>query len=524
MKKPINFPIEENTRLDREIQKVMEKEFPVPEQVADAQRAAFARIRHMEAAKRDHREQKCIRKTVLKTFAGAAAAAAVFLGICMVNPAFAAQIPLVGHVFEAVGGTMGFSGDYREYVEPLKDTEAAETADGSGDTLLYRQTKDGVTITLSEIYCNDAALYISMVIESEKQLPQTIAMDNGQSVLDLYESTLTFDYNNQECLLASGTSGLEGRYADDHTYAGVLRFDLDAAADEAAYEEYRRKQDEFIQSLGITAQELEENPVQAYEKAREILGIDQITDAALAQAGGADLKDFQKEAKVPETFGVKLTIPMVVGYQVDGKLPEMPEDIRAGYEQAMRDQGLETTDEAYESFTQEQKEIEHQLFNEMWNQYGERFPETREHPNQYENWWVEGPWEFSFQVNKNSGGTVVKEINDVDENGLGLVSVTKTPFEIIIDDGNESADYFTVALDADGDILGNGIGGNTNTLAIQDRDVSKIDVYICDYMEYMDELKGYYWSEDYETKKKEKTFAQLLDERALYHKEIVFEN
>ena len=202
----------------------------------------------------------------------------------------------------------------------------------------------------------------------------------------------------------------------------------------------------------------------------------------------------------------------------------MPEDIRAGYEQAMRDQGLETTDEAYESFTQEQKEIEHQLFNEMWNQYGERFPETREHPNQYENWWLEGPWEFSFQVNKNSGGTVVKEINDVDENGLGLVSVTKTPFEIIIDDGNESADYFTVALDADGDILGNGIGGSTNTLAIQDRDVSKIDVYICDYMEYMDELKGYYWSEDYETKKKEKTFAQLLDERALYHKEIVFEN
>ena len=287
--------------------------------------------------------------------------------------------------------------------------------------------------------------------------------------------------------------------------------------------------DRFIDIAGFVetvpaVNQLEVHVFQQQKKAREILGIDQITDAALAQAGGADLKDFQKEAKVPETFGVKLTIPMVVGYQVDGKLPEMPEDIRAGYEQAMRDQGLGTTDEAYENFTEEQKEIEHQLFNEMWNQYGERFPETREHPNQYENWWVEGPWEFSFQVNKNSGGTVVKEINDVDENGLGLVSVTKTPFEIIIDDGNESADYFTVALDADGDILENGIGGSTNTLAIQDRDVSKIDVYICDYMEYMDELKGYYWSEDYETKKKEKTFAQLLDERALYHKEIVFEN
>jgi len=178
----------------------------------------------------------------------------------------------------------------------------------------------------------------------------------------------------------------------------------------------------------------------------------------------------------------------------------------------------------YINFTEEQKEIEHELFTQMWNQYGIRFPETNEHPNEYENWWVSGPWEFSLDVDKNGSGTVVKKINDVDENGLGLVSVTRTPFEIIIDDGQANADYFTIALDADGDILDYGSSSNTNTFAIQDRDVSKIDVYICDYMEYMDELKGYYWSEDYEVKKKEKTFGQLLDERALYHKEIVFDD
>lgn len=524
MKKQINFPIEENTRLDREIRKIMEKEFPLPDNVADAQRAAFARIREREDSKKARGQQKGFRRAVLKAFAGMAAAASVFLGICVVNPAFAARLPLVGHVFETVGGTMGFSGDYREYAEPLEDTDSREAAEKGGSTPLYRQTKDGVSITLSEIYCNDAAFYISMVIESKDKLPQTMAMESGQQVLDLYKSTLAFDYNNRDCLLAAGCSGLEGQYVDDYTYAGVLRFDLQAMADEINYEEYRKKQDEFIQSLGVTAQELEENPYEAYEKAGKILGIGQMTDEALARAGGADLKDFQKETEVPETFGVKFTIPMIVGNKVDGKEPEVPEDIRAGYEQAMKEHGLETTDEAYESFTEEEKEIEHQLFNEMWQQYGERFPEVNEHPNQYVNWWVEGPWEFSFQVNKNSGGTVVKKINDVDENGLGLVSVTKTPFEITIDDGSGNEDYFTVALDADGDILGNGIGGSTNTLAIQNRDVSKIDVYICDYEEYMDELKGYYWSEDYEIKKKEKTFAQLLDERALYHKEIVFED
>ena len=44
-----------------------------------------------------------------------------------------------------------------------------------------------------------------------------------------------------------------------------------------------------------------------------------------------------------------------------------------------------------------------------------------------------------------------------------------------------------------------------------------------DYIEYMDELKAYLWSDDYEEKSKEKTFKQLLDERALYHKEITFD-
>ena len=39
----------------------------------------------------------------------------------------------------------------------------------------------------------------------------------------------------------------------------------------------------------------------------------------------------------------------------------------------------------------------------------------------------------------------------------------------------------------------------------------------------MDELKAYLWSEDYEELAKEKNFKQLLDERSLYHKEIIFD-
>lgn len=519
--------MEKRTLLDREIQETMTKEFPVPKKVKDAQNAAFARIKEMQGQKEAPKERKNSRHVFFKTCAGLAAAAAVFLAVCAADPALAAQIPLVGRVFEALGDSLGFSGDYSGYTRSLGgDKGNADPSVQSGNTL-YSQTKNGMTITLSEVYCNDAALYISMVLRSEEGFPDTMSGQDGGPLIHLWDSTIKFDYNPREDLAAiGGGDSLDGRFIDDHTYAGVIRFDLSAsedASDRAGYEEDR---DRFVQTLGITEQELKEDPAGAYEKVCQILGVDEMTDESLAnavaEAGGPKWEDYEKQTAVPETFKVQLSIPTVVGDKAHPDLPEMPEDLRAAYEQAMSGNGLGLTDEAYMGFTDEQKEIEHQLFTKMWNEYGERFPETNEHPNKYENWWVDGPWGFSFDVEKNNEGTVVKEFDDTDGNGLGLVSVTKTPFEIIIEDGQPGADYFTVALDADGDILDYGGNSNTNTFAIQDRDVSKIDVYICDYTEYMDELKVYYWSGNHGQEKKEKTFKQLLDERALYHREVVF--
>ena len=68
-----------------------------------------------------------------------------------------------------------------------------------------------------------------------------------------------------------------------------------------------------------------------------------------------------------------------------------------------------------------------------------------------------------------------------------------------------------------------GVSNSNNTYAIQDRDVSTVYIYLCDYYEYMDELKGYYWSDDYEEKAKTKTFKQLLDERAVASAEVHFD-
>ena len=72
---------------------------------------------------------------------------------------------------------------------------------------------------------------------------------------------------------------------------------------------------------------------------------------------------------------------------------------------------------------------------------------------------------------------------------------------------------FMVVLDAQGKLLPSGSSSYADTYAVGGRDVSRVYVYVCDYTEYMDELKGYRDSAD---------FKEILEERALYGKEIIF--
>lgn len=148
------------------------------------------------------------------------------------------------------------------------------------------------------------------------------------------------------------------------------------------------------------------------------------------------------------------------------------------------------------------------------------YPDCLAYPNSYRCWILDGPWDFEFDVARNDQNIVRQEFDD-NENSLGILAVSKTPVEITVEK-EENPDHFLVVLDADGNLMETS-SGSSYTVSVSGHDTSKIDVYVCDYMEYMDELKGYWWSEDYPKKAKVKTFKQLLDERALYHKEILFE-
>lgn len=584
MAKKLDFDKEKNNRNDNAIEEIMQAEFPLPKQAEDAKNTAFARIREMAAASgnaentenmvrrlsekstkkstekstgssgkkssgtvKSHKKFKAVYKTAL----GLTAAAAVFSAVCITNPAFAENIPLVGNVFKQLGNSLGFYGDYSKYAKQLTDsTEDARSADADGsqegsnnsqnvqaedqnttendnsdktkDNESYSKTVDGTTVTLSEVYCNELAMYLSMTIHTEDKFPDTFIRFDGKPDIKLSEnSTVKYDYMDGKSNLFNAY--LDGKMLDDNTYAGVLRIPVeDMTVDDAGWTKFYEVRNAFFKEKGIDV----DSEDFSFDKLAQTLGMDEYSDENLPQVGGPAISDYVKDIKVPDRFAMELDLKDIVGTLPDDQdtTPDIPQDLRDEYNQKMAEHGISTDDADYESLTEEQKDLEHQFFTEMWNEYFERYPEAIEGNNRYNSWTLKGDWKFNVDVEKNTSDTVKKDVNVVDENGDGVLSITKTPFEITMKMQDPEAKYFAVMLDANGDIMPyGGVSNSNNTYAIQDRDISTVYIYLCDYYEYMDELKGYYWSDDYEEKAKTRTFKQLLDERAVAGTEVHFD-
>lgn len=138
----------------------------------------------------------------------------------------------------------------------------------------------------------------------------------------------------------------------------------------------------------------------------------------------------------------------------------------------------------------------------------------------------EGEWNFHFDVALDSSKTQTVVVDDTNANSVGIDTVEKTPYEItasmLLPEGADKTKYMLVICDAAGDLLDQQ-GEYADIYQTYGRDTSTIYVYVCDEIEYLDELKGYYWSKDYSQKKQEKTFAQYLEEHALYGTRVEFQ-
>lgn len=531
------------------------REFPLPDAVAAAKQSAFREIRAraVDAAGEttvEYERQQDFSKgndriaaidggrnfrigqigmRIGRMAASVAAAAAVFSGICIANPALAAQIPLVGHVFEEIGNSLrNYPGDYSSYAEvltesgadgggveeaegsaPVSETDAAVSESNTAASGAYSQTANGVTITLSEVYCNDEALSISMLITSEE----------GFEYLDPNDENpyLTFEYANAKgsfntTLPEDGVDladiRLDGTLIDENTFAAVYRIPMDTLSTDM---------ESRIQ--------YSEDGVVDMEAIAEKLGLEdasEITDEAVKAAGGPSYESYDSVVEIPDSFTIDLSFTTLYGLLPEDMvdIPEMPQELQDEYDAAMAEYGLDMAD--YADFTEEERDIERKFYHEMYQKYYELYPDMQRigGPNQYCNWWLEGTWEFTLDVTKNTADTLIREVDLTDDSGFGIASVTRTPMELsvaaIYPEDVSGKDYVVVVLDADGAYMGL---PDFQDLSVAGYDTSVIKIFICDYVEFMDELKGYLVSDDYE-ESGAKTAEQLLTERAVYCTEV----
>ena len=312
------------------------------------------------------------------------------------------------------------------------------------------------------MYANTQAVYLTVLMESEEAFPATLIDQQGQPVLSLIASE-NYDFNPQpEEYNNPIYYNPEGQFLDDHTYSCILRLDLrEASLDLQAYNEAM---------------------IQAETAAQD-------TDTVI------NYQNLQSFVEIPEQIHLDFQIQQVIGDLEDAQHWD------SGY-----------TEEELSAMTDEE-------FQAVMNQMPEEYSQ---HPNQYENYWFDGPWDFSLDLTVDSSRVQTIEINEINENGVGISDVILTPYELTVNDtyadGVPYYDYFLVALDANGNKLPyNDSNGNCNYFTIQDRDISTVDIYILDYVEYMDELKGEENYNNNENKPEEEKWSTLLNDRCFYH-------
>lgn len=342
-----------------------------------------------------------------------AVAAALVLSVTMaaVNPALAAKLPFIGNVFRTVGEDSGFAGNFEQGAVQLVEPDDVQE-DGTADSP-YVQTSNGITFTISECNYESMAMYLAVGIESGEGFSEDLRTfarygsyeEAKESEMAVTHSTLYMSSTSEADFSASGkeiyagdpaagTSSpyyIQGKFVDEHTFAGIIRVDL--------------------MNMGMIGE-----------------------DGGWKEIDNADL---------PDAFAYHLHV----------------------------------TD----------------LFAD---------PEG-EH--------LSGSWDFALDVKLNREGTVRKEVNTANGDGVGIGTVTRTAYELyaelVVPDEADRWNYVVAVCDAEGKPL-ESQAEYAEVYSIYGRDVSRVYVYVVDETTYMDECKGNNY--------------RNLPEKAVYQTEVVF--
>lgn len=134
----------------------------------------------------------------------------IFGIIHVANPAMAENIPIIGSVFSYIQDVIDFKGDYKKYATNTDE----------------RVQDHGITISMTEFYCDGANLFVSYVIESQKKFTEYSDNQIFQNQIGYEGITKIKSDDKIYSLNDCGAAGVTGKYVDENTFAGSQYFDL----------------------------------------------------------------------------------------------------------------------------------------------------------------------------------------------------------------------------------------------------------------------------------------------------------
>lgn len=144
-----------------------------------------------------------------RSAACAAAAVICVLTLFVSSNGFAKS--LITNAFLAIQNRIDMRGDYSSYATNINQTV----------------TNNGLSVTISEVYCDGINLFVSYILESDEGF--SAYSENYANYIQIEYDKLDFIRSGDTVYQLSdlGTAGLEGRYIDEYTFAGLETYSLE---------------------------------------------------------------------------------------------------------------------------------------------------------------------------------------------------------------------------------------------------------------------------------------------------------
>lgn len=135
----------------------------------------------------------------------------ILVGIITVaNPTMAENIPIIGSVFSYIQDVLDFQGEYEQYAASIEE----------------KVRDHGITVSMTEAYCDGENLFISYRIESEKKYTEYNDYEIAKNQIG-YEGIEKIKSDDKLYSLKEwGTAGVDGKFVDENTFVGSQYFDL----------------------------------------------------------------------------------------------------------------------------------------------------------------------------------------------------------------------------------------------------------------------------------------------------------